>query len=115
MTEPTEPGTEPTTSAVEPRAAEPPNRWHRRDGIFRVAALVVATAGIVFIGAVIFWTGLMLGGELGDHQGHEGRGDSHQEAEMSHDSQPMEQGESRDNGDENRPTLPTGPSIPSHP
>ena len=70
---------------------EPPargdGRWdksHRRGGRpFRLAALVVALAGIVFIIAVIFWSGFILGacegGEGGHHHGH-GEGGSGQES-----------------------------------
>ncbi|MDT7755388.1 MAG: hypothetical protein QOH27_1286, partial [Mycobacterium sp.] len=63
MTEPEHP-TESTTAAQEPSAAtEPPygrDRWHRRGRPFRFAAMVVALAGIVFIIAVIFWSGFVL-------------------------------------------------------
>lgn len=62
-------------------AAVPPQeggRWdksHRRGGRpFRLAAFVVTLAGIVFIIAVIFWSGFILGacegGEGGHHHGH---------------------------------------------
>jgi len=75
-------------------AADPPARWggrwdksHRRGGRpFRLAAFVVALAGIVFIIAVIFWSGFILGategGEGGHHHGHDG-GDSSQETDGS--------------------------------
>lgn len=67
-------------------AAEPPARWdgrwdksHRRGGRpFRLAALVVTLAGVVFIIAVIFWSGFILGaceggeGGEGGHQRHNG-------------------------------------------
>jgi len=50
------------------------------------AAFVVALAGIVFIIAVIFWSGFILGategGEGGHHHGHDG-GDSSQETDGS--------------------------------
>jgi hypothetical protein len=59
--------TESAGSQAEPTAAtEPPSRWdrrwgeHRPGGIFRLAALVVILAGIVFIFAVVFWTGMMM-------------------------------------------------------
>ena len=62
---------------------EPPARWdgrwdksHRRGGRpFRLAALVVTLAGVVFIIAVIFWSGFILGaceGGKGGHQRHNG-------------------------------------------
>jgi hypothetical protein len=68
-------------------AAEPAGRWdksHRRGGRpFRLAAIVVTLAGIVFIIAVIFWSGFILGacegGEGGHHYEH-GEGGSGQES-----------------------------------
>jgi hypothetical protein len=81
-----------TTAAAE----SPDRRWdksHRRGGRpFRLAAFVVTLAGIVFIIAVIFWSGFILGacegGEGGHHHRH-GEGGSGQE----------ERGDSkRDNG-----------------
>jgi hypothetical protein len=68
--------------------AEPPNgRWdksRRRGGRpFRLAALVVTLAGIVFIIAVIFWSGFILGacegGEGGHHHRHGGGGSGQEE------------------------------------
>jgi hypothetical protein len=68
--------------------AEPPDgRWdksHRRGGRpFRLAAFVVALAGIVFIIAVIFWSGFILGacegGEGGHHHRHGGGGSGQEE------------------------------------
>lgn len=74
MTEP-EFGTGPTAAFGE-RAAEGPERWRRRGRPFRFAAIIVALAGIVFIVAVIFWSGFILGavGGGGHHHGHEGHG-----------------------------------------
>jgi hypothetical protein len=72
-------------------AAEPPARWdgrwdksHRRGGRpFRLAAVVVALAGIVFIIAVIFWSGFILGacegGGGGHHHRHGGGGSGQEE------------------------------------
>jgi hypothetical protein len=67
--------------------ASPPRwdgRWdksRRRGGPFRLAAVVVTLAGIVFIVAVIFWSGFILGaceGGGGGHQhGHGGGGSWH--------------------------------------
>jgi len=80
MTEPQHP-TESTTAAQEPSAAaEPPyrqDRWHRRGRPFRFAAMVVALAGIVFIIAVIFWSGFVLGASSGGHHGHHWNGSRH--------------------------------------
>ncbi len=65
-------------------------RWeksHRRGGRpFRIAALVVTVAGIVFIVAVIFWSGFILGiseGDEGDHHHGDGGRDSGQESDGS--------------------------------
>jgi hypothetical protein len=72
MTEPDR--TESITPARETSAtAEPPygrDRWHRRGRPFRFAAVIVALAGIVFIIAVIFWSGFVLGACSGGHHGH---------------------------------------------
>lgn len=74
------------TEAVDTRrepAPDGPARWdERRRGhrIYKLAALVVIVAGIVFIFAVVFWTGLMIGahgGGHGHHGGHHGGGYSH--------------------------------------
>jgi hypothetical protein len=73
-------------------AAEPPARWdgrwdksRRRGGRpFRLAAIVVTLAGIVFIIAVIFWSGFILGAcEGGHHHGHGGGGSSQEERDGS--------------------------------
>ena len=72
-----------TTAAAEPNA-QGGGRWdksHRRGGRpFRIAAIVVTLAGIVFIIAVIFWSGFILGasegGEGGDHHGDREGGSS---------------------------------------
>ena len=55
------------TGSTAPQAE--PNRPHR---IYKLAALVVIVAGIVFIFAVVFWTGLMIGAHQGGHHGHHG-------------------------------------------
>jgi hypothetical protein len=77
-------GTTPEQPSETTAAAVPPQgggRWdksHRRGGRpFRLAALVVTLAGIVFIIAVIFWSGFILGAcEGGEGGHHHGRGDS---------------------------------------
>jgi hypothetical protein len=51
--------------------------------------LVVILAGIVFIIAVIFWSGFMLGAHGGSHHGHEGGGSRHENG-MMHYGLPME-------------------------
>ena len=74
---------ETTAAAVPPQGGGRWDKSHRRGGRpFRLAALVVTLAGIVFIIAVIFWSGFILGacegGEGGHHRGH-GEGGSGQE------------------------------------
>jgi hypothetical protein len=83
MTETTPEQPSETTAAAEP-PARCDGRWdksHRRGGRpFRLAALVVTLAGVVFIIAVIFWSGFILGacegGEGGHHHGDGERGSS---------------------------------------
>jgi hypothetical protein len=94
MTETTPEQPSETTAAAVPPQGD--GRWyksHRRGGRpFRLAALVVTLAGIVFIIAVIFWSGFILGaceGGEGGHHHRDGGGGSGQE----------ERGDSkRDNG-----------------
>jgi hypothetical protein len=50
------------------------NKSHRHGGPFRLAAAVGILAGIVFIVAVIFWTGFVLGACEGGGGGHHGGG-----------------------------------------
>jgi hypothetical protein len=78
MTEP-EFRTEPPTATGEPRDLEPHGRyhWRRRGRPFRLAAMVVTLAGIVFIVAVIFWSGFILGACSGGHHGRRG-GEGHE-------------------------------------
>ena len=79
MTEP-EFRTEPPIATGEQREVEVHGRdhWRRRGRPFRLAAIVVTLAGIVFIVAVIFWSGFILGAcSGGGHHGHRG-GDSHE-------------------------------------
>jgi hypothetical protein len=99
MTEatPDQPGE--TTAAAEPARRD--GRWdksHRRGGRpFRLAALVIALAGIVFIIAVIFWSGFILGAsEGGHHHGHGGGGSSEERGGAG--SNEERDGSKRDNG-----------------
>ena len=72
------PSTESTpaaSAAPATRASYGPEQWRRRGRPFRFAAVIVALAGIVFIVAVIFWSGFVLGALSGGHHGdHGGRG-----------------------------------------
>jgi hypothetical protein len=82
MTETPERPNEPTT-----KAAEPPSRWdnsHRPGRIYRLAAFVVVLAGIVFILAVIFWSGFLLGASAGGHHGDGGGGSRHENGMVHH-------------------------------
>lgn len=83
--------TESTVVGHEPVAAESRDfdlsrreNFRRRGGIFRLAALVVTLAGILFIVAVIFWSGFVLGATAGHHGGH-GGGGWHHHSGMMHD------------------------------
>lgn len=56
------------------------DKFRRRGGrgINRLAAIIAVVAGIVFIVAVIFWSGFVLGASAGHHQdGNEGGGGQH--------------------------------------
>jgi hypothetical protein len=83
MTEtPPEQPNEATAAAIPPQEHGRWDKSHRRRGRpFRLAALVVTLAGIVFIIAVIFWSGFILGaceGGEGGHHHREGGGGSGQ-------------------------------------
>ncbi|MDT5307151.1 MAG: hypothetical protein QOE48_2829 [Mycobacterium sp.] len=62
MTESTGPQAEPTTT---PSRWDGPKRPHK---LYALAAFVVIVAGIVFIFAVVFWTGIMIGAHGGGHE-----------------------------------------------
>jgi hypothetical protein len=79
MTESTGPQAEPTT----PSRWDGPNRPHR---LYALAALVVIVAGIVFIFAVVFWTGIMIGAHGGGHERHHERRDEGRESSMMQNS-----------------------------
>jgi len=85
MTETPEQTIEPTTESH--ALAESPQRWRRRDGhprIYRVAAATATVAATVFVIAVIFWSGFILGAHAGGgHQWH-GGGGGHSAAMMHH-------------------------------
>jgi hypothetical protein len=57
-----------TATAPAPVAAEPV--LHRPARVFQAAAWVAIVAGTVFVIAVIFFTGFMLGKSSGHHHGH---------------------------------------------
>jgi hypothetical protein len=101
------PGPQARPSSEPTPAAETPSRWDRQwgnrrpGGIFRLAAFVVIAAGIVFIFAVVFWTGLIIGAHLGGHEGH------HHWHHDGHQSSMMQ------NGPSTTPAAPT--SQPARP
>jgi hypothetical protein len=74
---------EPTTTPVASTAtAAPPQQTYierdrepRRSRLTAVAAWVGIVAGVVFIVAVIFFSGFILGAHAGGHRGHHGGGD----------------------------------------
>jgi hypothetical protein len=85
---------QPTETPADAELPAPPDRrWnksHRRGGRpFRLAAFVVTVAGVVFIVAVIFWSGFILGaserGE-GDHHGDGERGSSQESGGSEQDN-----------------------------
>ena len=78
MTESTGPQAEPTTTTPSPWG-DRPNRPHK---LYALAALVVIGAGIVFIFAVVFWTGIMIGAHGGGHERHHERHHEGRESSM---------------------------------
>src|ERR1700682_4380610 len=73
---------EATATAPPSQSDERWNKSRRRGGPFRLAAVVGTLAGIVFIIAVIFWSGFILGACEGGGGGHHhggGEGGSGQE------------------------------------
>jgi len=99
MTESAGPQAESTTTPS--RWGDTPNRPHK---LFKLAALVVIVAGIVFIFAVVFWTGIMIGAHGGGDERH------HEEHEGKH----WRQSEMTENGPStpSAPTTSAGPSVP---
>jgi hypothetical protein len=89
MTETTDHPNEPTTAAPDSRGDGRWDKPHRRGRVFRLAALVVILAGIVFITAVIFWSGFILGACGGGHHGGD-RAESGREIGMMHYGLPTE-------------------------
>jgi hypothetical protein len=79
MSEPTSSSDEPTTSPVATATAPSQpiyvEREPRRSRLNAVAAWVGIVAGVVFIVAVIFFSGFILGAHAGGHHGYRGGGD----------------------------------------
>ena len=74
---------EPTTVTGKPRAVEPPRRrydddqYDRPSRLSQVLAWVGIVAGVVFVVAVIFFSGFFMGASLGGHYGGHHRGYYH--------------------------------------
>ena len=80
-----EPATHPVAATQTTQPASPPPPRERRPGrLTAVAALVGIVAGTVFIVAVIFFTGFILGAHSGGHGGGHGGGERHHESMMFH-------------------------------
>ena len=78
MSEPTttpEPTAAPVATTTPPSQPAYVEREPRRSRLTAVAAWVGIVAGVVFIVAVIFFSGFILGAHSGGHRGHEGGGD----------------------------------------
>ena len=85
MTETPESRTEPTGVATKGQLVEPsPSRWERPSSLGRIAAWVGIVAGVVFIVAVIFFSGFVVGSD--GYIGRTHRGDGHW---MHHGGQPQ--------------------------
>ena len=70
-----EPATAPVATTTPPPQPTYVEREPRRSRLSAVAAWVGIVAGVVFIVAVIFFSGFILGAHAGGHRGHHGGGD----------------------------------------
>ena len=104
-----EPATGPVATAAPPPA---PAERHRHSRLSALAAWVGIVAGVVFIVAVVFFSGFILGAHSGGHRGgwHHGGG-HHGFAMMHHGGPPMSQ--MSPGGD--RQWSPFGPGGPGGP
>ena len=83
MTESSEAGAEPTTTTTAgatalPNQSEGSSRWSRLNRTNRIAALVLGGIAAVFVAALIFGAGVLVGaeGSEGEHHHHGGDGSS---------------------------------------
>lgn len=88
---PPAPSTDPVATTNTPPSAYGDRERNRRSGLYAVAAWVGIVAGVVFIVAVIFFTGFALGAHAGHrYGGGEGRYKHHRDsAMMEHGRQDM--------------------------
>jgi hypothetical protein len=87
-----EPATGPVTTTTPPPAEPPPPVYAeppRRNRLPAVAAWVGIVAGVVFIVAVIFFSGFFLGAHSGGHRGGWGHGDRDRDFAIIHKGPPM--------------------------
>lgn len=77
MTDTAEPSAEgdsgtpaPSAQAVPETAAQRRSLWSRLDRTNRIAALVLGAVSAVFVAALIFGAGVLVGSEYGDSEGH---------------------------------------------
>jgi hypothetical protein len=122
MTETPETRTEPTTATREPYAVEPA---HRHSRLGQAAAWVIIVAGIVFIIAVIFWTGILVGAHGGGRGEHHGDGARHESENFHRGGPPMgpvwfpggqigpgQQGGAQQQAPSTTPAVPGAPARP---
>ena len=109
-----EPETGPLATATPPPVApspaypEPP----RQSRLTAVAAWVGIVAGVVFVVAVIFFSGFFLGAHSGGHRGW-GHGDGDREFGIMHKGGPPPMFPMGPRGDFERPFPPFGPGGPN--
>jgi hypothetical protein len=109
-----EPATGPVSTATEPAAAAPPHAYVEPRGHSRltaVAAWVGIVAGVVFIVAVIFFSGFVLGAHSGG--GHRGGHHGDGEVAIFHKGGPPPMFPMGPRGEFERPMPPFGPGGPN--
>ena len=116
MSEPTttpEPTTAPVATTTPPSQPAYVEREPRRSRLTAVAAWVGIVAGVVFVVAVIFFSGFILGAHSGGHRGHEGGGG--RDFAMSHRGGPPPMFEMGPMGPPRFERPPFGPGGPGGP
>ena len=111
---PPEPATAPVATTTPPPQPTYVEREPRRSRLSAVAAWVGIVAGVVFIVAVIFFSGFILGAHAGGgHRGHHGGGD--RDFAMSHRGGPPPMFQIGPPRSERPPLGPGGPSSQQEP